>query len=185
MPITPVVDTEDASTPRAAMSRSATAAAPVPLAAQAGAATAVRPAAAADPAAPVRSRRAPVRPRAAPPRLTRQAAPVQPADPAPAAPARPAGPARIRKPEQHSFSGSVTLTAGPFDDLDQIGEFRRALSAIQGVSDVTVRTFQGRRVIFELDIAEPTVLIAALRARSARIPQLLHASEDIVRVSLA
>ena len=164
MPITPVVDTEDASPPRSATPRSATAAAP---------------------AAPVRPRRAPVRPRPAPPRLTRQAAPAQPADPAPAAPARPAGPARIREPEQHSFSGSVTLTAGPFDDLDQIGEFRRALSAIQGVSAVAVRTFQGRRVIFELDISEPTVLIAALRARSARIPQLLHASEDIVRVSLS
>ena len=136
----------------------------------------------------MRRRRTPVRPRPAPPRLTRQAAPIRPAEPPPAAPARPARPAgapRIRKPEQHSFSGAVTLTAGPFDDLDQIGEFRRALSAIHGVSAVAVRTFQGRRVIFELDIAEPTVLIAALRARSPRIPQLLHASDDIVRVSLS
>ncbi len=184
MPITPVVDTEDASPPQAAMSRSATAAAPRSPAAQVGAGAVVRSPATADPSAPARPRRAPVRPRPAPPRLTRQAAPVRPPDPVPAPPARPAGPARIREPEQHSFSGSVTLTAGPFDDLDQIGEFRRALSAIQGVSGVAVRTFQGRRVIFELDISEPTVLIAALRARSARIPQLLHASEDIVRVSL-
>jgi hypothetical protein len=163
MPTTPVVDRAQA--PRPSRQRAAITA---PPARPPGLA---RPDVLDAPAAPARPARAPRSTRA-----DRAAAPGRPA-----APARTA---RIREPEQHSFSGSVTLTAGPFEDLQQLGEFRRALSAIHGVKDVTVRTFQGRKVIFELDIAEPTVLIAALRARSARIPHLLHASDDIVRVSL-
>jgi len=78
----------------------------------------------------------------------------------------------------------VTLTAGPFAGLRELAEFKGGLTSIPGVSDVAVQTFEGRRVIFEVTMAEPTPLIAALRAQTPRPLHLLHATDTIVRLAL-
>jgi hypothetical protein len=94
-------------------------------------------------------------------------------------------PSRVRNPQQHEFTGTVSVTVGPFDDLEPIGEFAEALSSIGGVGSVRIRTFDRQSVVFDVDLAEPTALISLLRGRSPGPLRLLYANERIVRLKLA
>jgi hypothetical protein len=53
---------------------------------------------------------------------------------------------------------------GPFADLAQLKGFEDALASIPTIEDVYICTIDGYYARFELRIAEPTLLIAQLRA---------------------
>ena len=69
--------------------------------------------------------------------------------------------------EERAYEGAVTVEAGPFDDVTQLKAFEDALASVPGVEEVYIRTFERYYAHFALHIAEPTLLIAELRARSA------------------
>lgn len=116
-------------------------------------------------------------------RRTRGGEPV-PAPPAPSPPAVPARPSRVRDPERHLFSDTVSVTVGPFENLDAIGEFAETLSSLAGVGSVRIRTFDRSSVVFDVDLTEPTAVIARLRGQSHRLLRLLYAGERIIRLKL-
>jgi hypothetical protein len=93
-------------------------------------------------------------------------------------------PARIREPEHHEFSGTVSVNVGPFEELDSIGRFVESMSSVPGVGGVRIRTFDGQSVIFDVDLAEPTPLIARLRGRSPLLLRLRYANERIIRLKV-
>jgi hypothetical protein len=93
-------------------------------------------------------------------------------------------PSRVRDPPHHEFSGTVAVTVGPFGDLEPVGEFAEALSGISGVASVRIRTFDRASVVFDVDLAEPTALVARLRRRSPRLLRLLYANDRIIRLKL-
>lgn len=98
---------------------------------------------------------------------------------------RPGGKAlRGREADEHRFAGTVSVSAGPFDDLDRIGRFAELLGSLPGVGTVRIQTFDRRQVVFGVDIAEPAALLGALRDRSASGLRLLYANDRIIRLKL-
>jgi hypothetical protein len=93
-------------------------------------------------------------------------------------------PLRAREAERHRFGGTLSVRMGPFDDLGRIGRYAELLASVPGVDAVRVQTFDRRHVVFEVDIVEPTALIAELRGRSIRPLRVLYASDRIIRLTL-
>jgi hypothetical protein len=109
-----------------------------------------------------------------------------PADPAVAAAPAPARPA-ARPPlsaEDRAYEGAVTVEAGPFDDVAQLKAFEDALGSVPGVEDVYIRTFERYYAHFELQIAQPTMLIAELRARTADPLRVIDATGQVPRLEI-
>ena len=78
----------------------------------------------------------------------------------------------------------MSVTVGPFADLDEIGEFAESITSVSGVGSVRIRTFDRASVVFDVDLAEPTALISRLRGRSPRLLRLLYANDRIIRLKL-
>jgi len=93
-------------------------------------------------------------------------------------------PVRVEEPERREYRGVVAIEAGPFDDVVTLSEFEVALFAIPAVDDVYIRTFERRHAHFELQISEPTRLIAELQAGAPEALYVLEAGEDHVRVEI-
>lgn len=110
-------------------------------------------------------------------------APSRVAAPAPAA--RSDKPERVREPMHHRFEGQVSVSVGPFGDLEEIGEFTKILSLARGVGGVRVRTFDHQNVVYDVDLEGPTALVAEIWELSPRAPRLLHANDRIIRLKLA
>lgn len=83
----------------------------------------------------------------------------QPAAPPVEAPA--AAPAPIPEPEP--ASGTLTVDAGPFADLDALAAFEQALRSIADVESAEVRGFEGRRAHLEVRLGRPVALETELR----------------------
>src|SRR4051812_28504147 len=73
----------------------------------------------------------------------------------------PVEPAPVPGPEL--TSGTLTVDAGPFADLDALATFEQALRSIAGVESAEVRGFEGRRAHLELRLARPVALETELR----------------------
>ena len=65
-----------------------------------------------------------------------------------------------------SYIGPVTIDAGPFTDIASLSAFEQAIARIPGVRDVYVRGFQGQRVVIDVEVGVPTVLVTELAALS-------------------
>ncbi len=65
-----------------------------------------------------------------------------------------------------SYVGPVTIDAGPFTDIASLSAFEQAIARIPGVRDVYVRGFQGQRVVIDVEVGVPTVLVTELAALS-------------------
>jgi hypothetical protein len=65
--------------------------------------------------------------------------------------------------EPRLFDGEILLHAGPFRDMDALGDFERRLAMLPLVHDVRVGHFQGDRVLINLRLAGPTDLAHELR----------------------
>jgi hypothetical protein len=65
--------------------------------------------------------------------------------------------------EPRLYEGEILLHAGPFRDMDALGDFERRLAAMPLVHDVRVGHFQGDRVLINLRLAGPTDLAHELR----------------------
>ena len=90
-----------------------------------------------------------------------------------------------RRPSDHALAPrKLAVTVGPFETLDPIAEFAEALSSIPGVESVHIRTFDRASVVFDVELSEPTEVIARLRGRSYRPLRLLYANERIIRLKL-
>jgi hypothetical protein len=85
--------------------------------------------------------------------------------PAPAAePVADAPPPRAAEvPEPEPATGTLTVDAGPFADLDALAAFEQALGSIGGVEAVDLRGFEGRRAHLDVRLARPVALEAELR----------------------
>ena len=77
--------------------------------------------------------------------------------------ARPAAPGP--PPPPGSYSGVVTLDAGPFEEVGRLGEFQRAVQDVPGVRSASVRRLSGDRAVFEVVVERPTALIEELIGR--------------------
>ncbi len=64
------------------------------------------------------------------------------------------------------------------------GEFADSISGVSGVASVRIRTFDRASVVFDVDLAEPTALVARLQGRSPRLLRLLYANDRIIRLKL-
>jgi hypothetical protein len=115
---------------------------------------------------------------------------TQPAAPPPAASAPPTARARgphgraARSAMRRAYEGAVTVAAGPFEDVEQLDEFEDALASIPGVENVSIRTFERHHAHFELDVSEPTRLIAELDAQAPRRLRVVEASERALSVEI-
>ena len=87
-------------------------------------------------------------------------------------------------PELREYEGTVTVEVGPFDDIAQLNEFKGALSAVPGVEDVYIRTFERRHAHFELRVVERRLLIAELRARARCSLRVIEAGDQDIRIEI-
>jgi hypothetical protein len=93
-------------------------------------------------------------------------------------------PATPDAPERREYEGAVTVEAGPFGDVSRLSEFEHALAAIPAIEDVYIRTFERRHAHFDLQVVEPTRLIAELQARVPGPLHVIEASERDVRLEI-
>ncbi len=101
-------------------------------------------------------------------------APAQaPAPPAASVPGLAPGSAPL---EERVYEGSVVVEVGPFGHVAELKDFEDALAAMPAVEDVYIRTFEQHYAHFELLIAEPTLLIAELRACTADTLRVIDAT---------
>ncbi len=106
-------------------------------------------------------------------RVGREPQPTAPAEPQPPhAPPQPPGlssPASVtRIPDRppgvlpERFRGNITLEVQPVADVTRVTGIERALAALGGVTDVYLRSLEGRKAMFELELQGEVDLIAEL-----------------------
>ena len=62
-----------------------------------------------------------------------------------------------RLPDRGTVEAEVTVSAGPFTSTDAVRAFERALSTLPGVSNATLRGYEGEdRAVFDVQLSDST-----------------------------
>jgi hypothetical protein len=94
--------------------------------------------------------------------------------------ARPAAPGP--PPPPGSYSGVVTLDAGPFEEVGRLEHFQRVVEEVPGVRAAAVRRLSGDRAVFEVVLEHPTALIEELLGRAPIEVDTSHGQVVVVTV---
>jgi hypothetical protein len=65
-------------------------------------------------------------------------------------------------PSSTLFEGELAIHAGPFPDIAALGDFERAMGALQAVGEARVRGFEGDNAVLDVTLVAPVRLIAEM-----------------------
>jgi hypothetical protein len=87
--------------------------------------------------------------------------------------------------EPRLFEGEISLDAGPFRDMDALGDFERRLARLPLVHDVRVGYLEGNRAVINLTLAGPTDLAYELRHGIRQAVEVTSSGPNELVVNLA